>query len=264
MTLSSTKLTLLEDVLYIVMSVDGIGEADESPPETSKPLCLALISRGFVKSLTVAAGALACTTTPDPANAVAKCTFLFGAVFLTQRGYRELRVGVQHGILQTIYAFGQRDLSDDDTPRNLAFFLSEILTPATVYYYVLADSWTAYFAVANNDRSGSPPSPEFSEAWAGFVTTLLERIDVLRRFDSKDHVSRRACDNVKCGIIMDKAGLRCCAGCNELFYCSRECQGLDWRRGHRDYCAVYRLRHTSEPTSVHENPDFNQFDQPSV
>ena len=41
-----------------------------------------------------------------------------------------------------------------------------------------------------------------------------------------------------CGSSEDEleAKLKRCNNCKEVYYCSRECQKKDWKRGHRDTC----------------------------
>ncbi|KAJ7189203.1 hypothetical protein C8R46DRAFT_1056805, partial [Mycena filopes] len=41
-----------------------------------------------------------------------------------------------------------------------------------------------------------------------------------------------------CGLIAPKSRFRRCGGCQIRWFCSRECQALDWKQdGHRDACA---------------------------
>ncbi|KAJ7440789.1 hypothetical protein B0H11DRAFT_2252609 [Mycena galericulata] len=237
--LSERQVEDLDDLLLILRNADGVTDLGNPDYEGTKHLCLALISQGFVGTLTLTARSLGHTPAAEVGAVIQKCMELMAAIFITQPGYRELRVAVQHGLLHVILAFGKRELSGGVWPV-LYYLLTEIVSPSTVYYHVLADLETAYFAVTDGGRAPSFCYPELSEAWSSFSQTLIARLDVLRAFDSKDYISLAACDNVE-----EKKSFRRCSGCRHLFYCSRKCQTLDWRRGHRNSCALYRTRNNN-------------------
>lgn len=33
-----------------------------------------------------------------------------------------------------------------------------------------------------------------------------------------------------------------CSGCSSVFYCSRNCQIADWKKGHKNECKPYEVR----------------------
>ena len=35
-----------------------------------------------------------------------------------------------------------------------------------------------------------------------------------------------------------------CSGCSSVFYCSRNCQVADWKKGHKNECKPYEVRVT--------------------
>ncbi|KAJ6485397.1 hypothetical protein C8R47DRAFT_538169 [Mycena vitilis] len=84
-----------------------------------------------------------------------------------------------------------------------------------------------------------------SSTWLKFRELVDVRLKLLPDFESEGYVSRRACDNMECGIIQDKSSLRYCSGCRELSYCSRYCQRMDWHSGHRESCVWLLFRHTT-------------------
>ncbi|KAJ6485413.1 hypothetical protein C8R47DRAFT_538535 [Mycena vitilis] len=86
--------------------------------------------------------------------------------------------------------------------------------------------------------------PDVFEAWLKVRELVDVRLKLLPDFESEGYVSRRACDNMECGIIQDKSSLRYCSGCREL--CSRYCQRMDWHSGHRESCVWLLFRRTSK------------------
>lgn len=136
-------------------------------------------------------------------------------------GYRLLRVAVQHGLLPIILACA-RWPSSDPLHVTLHFFLVEILGPATVYCHVLADLNTAHFAAAEGSGPDTFSRPDDFQAWTSFTQTIQIRVEVLRIFDSKDHVSRSACDNVEVGKTVFAAS-------PHILNCSTPSAGSSWK-----------------------------------
>ncbi|KAJ7612582.1 hypothetical protein FB45DRAFT_1117059 [Roridomyces roridus] len=73
---------------------------------------------------------------------------------------------------------------------------------------------------------------------------------MLEAHESGDRLPMPACDNVECDKFVSANGdLKRCSCCESVYYCSADCQRLDWRRGHRKTCAAIRSHSL-------ENPDF--------
>ncbi|KAJ7738095.1 hypothetical protein DFH07DRAFT_966248 [Mycena maculata] len=214
--LSVAQLDNLSAVLRIVASVDQIGDQARSQAALPGP-------RGGTS--------MVCDVIPI-------CLSLLLEVFMTPQGYRQLQVAVRNGLLRGILLSGQTQFPED-VSRLLPLLLTHVLAPATVKYEVLVELQTAYSAVAKD--ATAELSPPTAEAWAKFSRILAERLEVLKIFNSTDHIIKAACDNTQCGIIREKSNLRRCGGCLRLMYCSQECQILDWKRGHRESCAHYRV-----------------------
>ncbi|KAJ7504782.1 hypothetical protein B0H11DRAFT_2273314 [Mycena galericulata] len=232
---------LLEFVLNIVALTDRIGQKDEPDPNP-KRLCLAMVSHGFIKILTIITHQLSEISDPDPGRVIDKCLHLLTVVFQTERGNAALRVALKNGLIGTIVTCAQRPFSNAIN-HTLHFLLVHILPPATVYYRVLVDIAPGYFGAAGNIPPDMFHRADVFEAWTKFMQLVSARLGILRVFDVNQHISRRACDNVDCGRILKETDLKCCAGCREALYCSRECQRIDWDSGHRESCMLYLSRH---------------------
>lgn len=189
--LSAAQLRLIDFVLGIWARIDCMGRGPDCDPTFSKPLSFALISQGVAQPLAITLWTASRTTNPDTASVIEQCLVIFGAIFLTKRGNRVLRVAIQHGFLWALVACGRRFLPDN------ALLLERVLAPDTVYYHLLADLATPFSELSEIIRPGSLVDSEISRAWATLKRATLHRLEVLRAFDSEDYISRRACDNIQ-------------------------------------------------------------------
>ncbi|KAJ7093566.1 hypothetical protein C8R44DRAFT_396565 [Mycena epipterygia] len=56
-----------------------------------------------------------------------------------------------------------------------------------------------------------------------------------------DEKRLKACDNAQCCKIGDAKSFGRCSGCLCFYYCSSDCQKLDWKeREHRTHCSTLR------------------------
>ncbi|KAJ7669911.1 hypothetical protein DFH06DRAFT_1320946 [Mycena polygramma] len=232
-TLSDDQLSPLNNILNFVV------DFGESGTPLERPLCSALIDAGFLGTATDIARTFSQITIPLGKEVLRICLVLLCNMLLTTCGYRKLRDAIQSGLLPAVLRCAQRNISLDIN-RRLLCLLSDILPAATVNCNVLADMGTAYMALEDAIYEDGF-HPKVWTAWTAFSELLMERMDVLRDFDTRAAVSLKACDNMQCRIIREKTQLMRCTGCRDLLYCSRECQRLDWREGgHRDQCVVHR------------------------
>ncbi|KAJ7733691.1 hypothetical protein B0H16DRAFT_1696118 [Mycena metata] len=82
---------------------------------------------------------------------------------------------------------------------------------------------------------------KISENVGEFLAWGADRAKFIERFHAHRYVSRQACDNMKCGIILTRAQVRRCSQCRKRYYCSTVCQMIDWREDkHRTVCKNLR------------------------
>ncbi|KAJ7617683.1 hypothetical protein DFH06DRAFT_1364393 [Mycena polygramma] len=115
----------------------------------------------------------------------------------------------------------------------LRLFLTKLLPDSLVYYHAVAAVATAL------DDVGAPKCKTLSADWATFIELAQIRVDIMNDLHTY-MVSIKTCDNIECAKIRRRSRFRRCSGCNSFYYCSRECQTVDWKRGgHREHCASY-------------------------
>ncbi|KAJ7605635.1 hypothetical protein FB45DRAFT_1069186 [Roridomyces roridus] len=88
------------------------------------------------------------------------------------------------------------------------------------------------------------------DAWKSFMEVYNLFLSMVAAHDSRDRVPMRACDNVECDLVSVKGDLKRCACCESVYYCSTDCQRLDWMRGHRKTCAAIRAHSLENPDSL--------------
>ncbi|KAL1671021.1 hypothetical protein EV122DRAFT_285421 [Schizophyllum commune] len=79
-------------------------------------------------------------------------------------------------------------------------------------------------------------SPAMTSAGMNTIYEPTRRAAVLLRTTKRRWGAEARCSNSQC-VVVGGASLRACA-CARVVYCSRECQKLHWRNGHRDDCIV--------------------------
>ncbi|KAJ7621298.1 hypothetical protein FB45DRAFT_1092934 [Roridomyces roridus] len=81
--------------------------------------------------------------------------------------------------------------------------------------------------------------PQVQEAWTRFVVLAKERSEFAEAFACSGIVNMKACDNTTCTRLGPKTEFKRCSGCETLYYCSIQCQTVDWHAGHRAACKTH-------------------------
>ncbi|KAJ7106840.1 hypothetical protein C8R43DRAFT_1045301 [Mycena crocata] len=161
------------------------------------------------------------------------CFHLLGG--LTQSDLNRLRTALKTGLLRAIVSCAAVYA---DMPQIHAF-LRRDLPACSIHYHVLRQ-----IRVSMAEIHDVTATPEFAESpiwedWKKFSDLADERAALMDVFDSEEYKLSRACDNLECGAILERAALRRCAGCMRHYYCSGACQRRDWYTGgHRSGCFI--------------------------
>ncbi|KAJ7167916.1 hypothetical protein C8R46DRAFT_1094505 [Mycena filopes] len=215
--------------------------------DANSPLGPALISAGFVKPFTTALFAL--SDFPDTHEDRRDLRVLFPFFDILQKlfnrpaSHKAIADAIHAGLLFALVRTAPSVTLAMAEDSSLWSMVTATLPGATVYRDVVQRLEAQLPAVKELSSKRQPlfPQPTVYEDWQRFVGIAHERIELLRTLDSGDHVSLRACDNMTCGKIQEKQQFRRCSGCSELYYCSSECQRVDWRdSGHRVACQSFR------------------------
>ncbi|KAI6113171.1 hypothetical protein EV401DRAFT_1984930 [Pisolithus croceorrhizus] len=136
-------------------------------------------------------------------------------------------------------------LADSDPARNQpGQLLGRMLASYTIYRSVLKRVILLIEQVqeAGEDRHLQNGSSLY-EDWHRLKDTVRERARMLRPDYPTPHAIQH-CHNERCTRVDPLGSFRRCGGCLHSFYCSRECQRLDWQQGkHKAYCQRIQERY---------------------
>ncbi|KAJ6462532.1 hypothetical protein C8R45DRAFT_1220531 [Mycena sanguinolenta] len=155
-------------------------------------------------------------------------------LFRVSIGYADIMAAIRAGLLQRIVSLPNTHADWDMTDGRDAIKL--VVQPATLYYPVLSAVKAFLPLLAESTWTTAFISSTLHADWEEFVDLVLDRLEVKQGFDSGQYLTRKACDNLKCGRILRKMEFQRCAGCRYAHYCSRDCQIKDWIIGHRAVC----------------------------
>ncbi|KAJ7656730.1 hypothetical protein DFH06DRAFT_1473375 [Mycena polygramma] len=208
----------------------------------------ALANCGIMRALTKAICAVNGVITVYPFAPMGLACLLshlrFSDMDRRRRSYMLAIESLRAGLLRAIVLSAGTD-TGDDVQSLLAYFLSDLLPALTVYRSVLKHIERGLLdvaAIAAADKFRN--STQFPK-WEAFTQLAHERLDFLRQFEEQKLPPSRACDNAECGHISDKYDFKRCY-CQAVYYCSRTCQALDWKAGHREVCSDLRKFHMIE------------------
>ncbi|KAK6980780.1 hypothetical protein R3P38DRAFT_2579582 [Favolaschia claudopus] len=228
---------LVEYAVGIVICLD---QAIHNSSVESRPLCNALVSLGFVETLTVSSYALSLPSVKKSSRQMSTIRIFLSTLmgmFEGPEGSKALQLSLESGLLNMVLQHAQLSPSDEEVDRYLADLLGHRLPRAMIYYHTLAKCKPLEAILDHGDKTSQLFAvPNLYEAWKTFSELCRERLRAQEVYDSKVSASLRACDNIECGTLLPKKNFKRCAGCSSLLYCSRECQRVDWRSGHRSSC----------------------------
>ncbi|KAJ6480728.1 hypothetical protein C8R47DRAFT_596630 [Mycena vitilis] len=159
---------------------------------------------------------------------------MFWSLLLHKSGYTQIVEAIDAGVLTLVVSVASKHIPW--TATGLRLLITSVLRPATLYHPVLSALEPCLRGLEEPTSKSAFLSSVLHQNWLEFVEVAIDRFDVKRRFDSRQHATQKACDNMECGKIFDKAVLKRCAGCEYQHYCSKQCQVMDWTTGHRAMC----------------------------
>ncbi|KAJ6587471.1 hypothetical protein DFH09DRAFT_1359192 [Mycena vulgaris] len=171
----------------------------------------------------------------NPENLIDLCVSVLVTNLNTFPGFSWVKEAFDAGLLRGIVLVASRDIPT--LQRRLAHLIRDISAPSLTYHSVLSSLSRAL------DEANLHISPAFKTSatfnvWTDFVNLASQRLELLRKYDGGLLTLRRACDNLEAHLLEEvrTEALRRCTARKSAFYCSRPCQGADWKAGHRQLC----------------------------
>ncbi|KAJ7469717.1 hypothetical protein FB451DRAFT_1560047 [Mycena latifolia] len=246
---------LLYNLVDFVTKVDDTMQGHPSARDDPLgPLGVALLSRGIVKGLTTMAYALSHVTASTGAITILGHTLTYLLrIFKAPRGHRLVAEALDAGLLYTVASCGVTGVMYYEC----ICILQDLLPASLAYYYNVDAIDNAFHEVQELVHNEHFRRSAIVDQWRIFTALARERVLLLDSVRAGKFPSRRACDNVQCNKIRSKSAFRRCAGCQSFYYCSRQCQQIDWRQGgHREACSAGCPYHLGDghrnPVSVRE------------
>ncbi|KAJ6484659.1 hypothetical protein C8R45DRAFT_1147477 [Mycena sanguinolenta] len=241
--------TILGELERIMIFLHRLGNEDTVLPAISE---LAGGARIFTTAGTICLSPEARRNHRSAANIIVlQCLIILSTI---NSGYRGMCESLAAGLLELVlYAAtispkkhllrGTKISPKQDNPLmlGLRLFVKRILPASTVYHAVLTEMETQLQKVKHTGEEAELQSSWVYKDWLSFTALAEDRIAFMKCIQSKDSISFKACCNTECGIICERAKFKRCSDCRTVYYCSAECQKMDWRHGgHRDSCAWIR------------------------
>ncbi|KAJ7648211.1 hypothetical protein DFH06DRAFT_573840 [Mycena polygramma] len=234
-------------ILFLLEEIDDSGG----------PITATLIAHGLVSSLTAVVYGLSEASAANTVGILGKTFDVLRQKLKFHPWQRTIPDALAAHILSASICCGIREIECETAVRpamaeivdGMIELLRVTLPSSMVYYPVVSEMKIALQTVVDHRLVQHPnfaKSPIY-EAWLDFRAFVDKRISVAKQWESAECVSRLACDNLGCGDIRPKREFKSCGQCHRAFYCSAECQKIDWQEGaHRERCASIRsfsLRH---------------------
>ncbi|KAF8181362.1 hypothetical protein K438DRAFT_1937989 [Mycena galopus ATCC 62051] len=228
----------LSGILEFLAMIDpNLGDAEGmvNPPS---PFAAFLLSHNVIEALTTAACALSISSGPLVSRSLRDTLTALIVLLGTHPGYGRISQALEHHLLRALVNCAH--VPHGQTIALIDGFLIGLLPPALVYYRVMSALIPALHNVIDLVKSQTFESSPVYEHWNTFNSLAMERIQVFNSYNNNENPLMKACDNLECDEIGCKNKFKRCSGCKSLYYCSPECQALDWNAGgHRNACRLY-------------------------
>ncbi|KAF7342448.1 hypothetical protein MVEN_01834000 [Mycena venus] len=242
----TTHVHFLRVVLIFVGNVDPTLGDPSRAAITLGQFGEALLSQDIIRALISALCSLSNTTVPPTVDGLHKCLNMLAMIFITPSGYHALPAALDDGLLRALVMCAQCSFAHEIHDQFKVYFIGLFRSSLVHYRFLSAldmalDETTELINTRAFKRCG------IYKMWEEWLSVVDERLKVLHEFDSQRDLRMKACDNLKCSTIDDKTAFRRCSGCRSFYYCSIECQTVDWRSGgHREACKSYGKLFLSE------------------
>ncbi|KAJ7810157.1 hypothetical protein B0H14DRAFT_3480851 [Mycena olivaceomarginata] len=218
-----------DQIFFLLAAANFLGDTT-TPHAPNGPYEAALLAHGLVGALVKAICAL---NTMIPTQTIGptllnKLLSLLSQWCLSSPGYPWIAEALQAGLLRAI------------------------IPPCLVYRSVLEHMPMAMDDVRKLVNTQAFQNSRLCEPWQTFAQVVDNHLTFLSLFLSENYVVYRACDNLECSQIREKSKFSRCSACLEFYYCSRECQSIDWKAGHKQMCPTFRSFRLGEVLSCRD------------
>ncbi|KAF7332953.1 hypothetical protein MVEN_02401200 [Mycena venus] len=201
----------------------------------------ALISSGIIEPLISTLDSLTNTTEHIAQTGVSRGFKILRACLQVEPIHLTVAKAVRAGLLRVIISCAVKSPQED--VRSEFNWLVITVLPRTLVFHAVVVAMRDCFGDA---RAAAAQIDGFSTtdlfpSWNALGDLVDYRIGVLNSWESTGMPGPSACNH--CGNTKAIKEFKRCAGCERTYYCSSECQRIDWRVSHRAACPI--LSHNS-------------------
>ncbi|KAJ6573373.1 hypothetical protein DFH09DRAFT_1312076 [Mycena vulgaris] len=208
----------------------------------------ALVAHGTVSAVIRIVNALEKVTIEGVDNLLQACFVLLAWTFHAGDKLPWIAEALESGLVRAITSYIAYHSTPGPATRTCLRFLAMALPQSLAYHSFLPTIVGSLMEVEHLVFRQRFIDSEIFDQWGAFKALIQHRRRMFEWFNSDEFQSYRACDNLKCGMIHVKANFMRCSGCLIMYYCSKNCQRLDWQEGgHRDTCVHHRKLRSPGP-----------------
>ncbi|KAJ6620979.1 hypothetical protein B0H10DRAFT_1031606 [Mycena sp. CBHHK59/15] len=173
------------------------------------------------------------------------------------------------GLLRAIALHSTIRNQNKEMIKGLQTLLRHVLPGCMVYRSVLLRMNDAFIVAKELAGTDDFLASEIFADWENICELVESRLEMLEEYEQGNYSSNVACDNLEacyyyplfrrsilisnqCPQILPKRDFRRCSGCQQSYYCSHDCQKVDWQHGgHKEDCQRLRDLRIRTSSSVH-------------
>ncbi|KAJ7752565.1 hypothetical protein B0H16DRAFT_1836687 [Mycena metata] len=176
------------------------------------------------------------------------------ATLFESGSFKGIADAIAAGLLSAIIRASVRCMDTDNLEStDLWRIVVDMLPGALVYHPVVVQLESQIAEIERLATDSIFRASPIYKKWACFVQIGRDRVQLLNEYRAAGWAKHCACDNIEvgaifpdssrdfkfqpfqCGVIERKIEFKRCSRCQRVYYCSFECQKLDWTKGgHRD------------------------------
>ncbi|KAJ6572530.1 hypothetical protein DFH09DRAFT_407644 [Mycena vulgaris] len=220
--LSGRDKYFLRTILSFIVYVDRL---DAPVPGVLGLFSTPLRSHGVVSILAKAVFALGETPGADTLPSLEMSFAILAQVLSDGSGHHWIPSAVESGLLRAIVSCA--NLHPEVHIWRQVRIVVALMTLALTNYHVVAAIDEPLHELATLTSTPAFRDSEIYEQWQKFTELVKQRVAVLKAIESNGYVCLKACDNLECCRVANKADFQRCSGCLTFYYCSKDCQIAD-------------------------------------
>ncbi|KAJ7062152.1 hypothetical protein C8F01DRAFT_1136672 [Mycena amicta] len=256
----AAELSLIDgERLYLIRSLAGmLQRADGAYLDTERresnllapprKLSQRLLRLNIVPMLVRTLACISLTTSPSDitVQTYTKTHSLLMRLLATTIGARWIDQALDAGLLDTLIQSSRNGYFVGHDIRELRRFFTEILPQALTYHHTVASLHGAGTRIESHLGATDFRASPFYDILVTFIEAAAaqQAVSIKEFLRMLEASMNRSCDNLACEVVevqtpQLRIRMKCCSSCRVAYYCTKACQAIDWKAGHRYVCCRY-------------------------